>query len=76
MDIIYDYSKLRGRIIEKYGSMSRFSEAVGLSEIALSRKLNNKIDISRENILKWSELLDIPSDEYGVFYFAKKLNDV
>ena len=76
MDIIYDYSKLRGRIIEKYGSMSRFSEAAGLSEIALSRKLNNKIDISRENILKWSELLDIPSDEYGVFYFVKKLNDV
>lgn len=70
---MFDYSKLRGRIVEKFGTIENFSQAVGLSMTIVSRKLNNKAGISREDIIKWSELLGIPVSEYGAFYFAQKV---
>ncbi len=76
MSVEFDYSKLRGRIIEKYGSIEAFSNKTSISNISVSKKLNNKVAISREDMIEWSDLLDIPLEEYGVFYFVKKLNDV
>jgi len=74
MDVIFDYSKLRGRIVEKFGTMSAFANAVGITEVALSRKLNNKIAISRNDMIIWSQALDVSLDEYGAFYFVQKSN--
>ena len=70
---MFVYNKLRGRIIEKYGSMKVFAAAIGLSLNSLSRKLNNKVDISREEIVFWAELLDIPAEEYGAYFFAREV---
>lgn len=72
----FDYSKLRGRIVEKCGTLEAFSNEVNISLTALSKKLNNKMEITRDNIISWSEVLDIPQEDFGVFYFVKKLNDV
>ena len=72
----FDYSKLRGRIVEKYGNMNAFAKAVGISKVALSRKLNNKTSITKEEMISWSDILDISIDEYGAFYFVEKLNEV
>lgn len=66
----FNYSKLKGRIIEKYGSMTNFSEKLGVSKQALSRKMNGKISFSRNDILKWCELLDIDQSEIGIYFFA------
>lgn len=76
MKTIFDYSKLRGRIVEKYGSIEAFSNEVSISNISVSKKLNNKVPLSRDDMIEWSGLLDIPLEEYGVFYFAQKLNNV
>ena len=38
----FNYSKLRGRIIEKYGSQSDFAKAFGCSDRTLSLKMNGK----------------------------------
>lgn len=75
MDVLFDYSKLRGRIVEKFGSIEAFSGKTKVSYISVSKKLNNKAPISRDDMIEWSRLLDIPIEEYGVFYFAEKLND-
>lgn len=72
----FDYSKLRGRIVEKYGSISKFSEQLAISRTSVDLKLNNKVDISRSEILEWSELLDIKSEEYSSYFFTEKLNSV
>ena len=72
MDVVFDYSKLRGRIVEKYGTMAAFAETVGVSEVALSRKMNNKSPITRAEIIDWSKALDVSLDEIGAFYFALK----
>ena len=39
----FDYRKLRGKIVEKYGSQSEFSVVMGLSERTLSLKMNSKV---------------------------------
>lgn len=72
---MFDYSKLTGRIIEKYGSRRAFAAAYGISENAMSQKLSNKMAITTDDIMAWSapELLDIPSDQIGVYFFKLKV---
>ena len=67
---MYDYSKLRGRIVEKFGTLSRFAEELGVSLVAISNKLNNKSGFTRTDIEKWANLLDISSGEYDVYFFV------
>jgi len=72
----FDYSKLRGRIIEKFGSIKAFADAYGLSNVTMSGKLNGKVAISMDDIVKMSapEFLDIPPNEYHEYFFAKKVH--
>lgn len=65
----YRYNKLRGRIVEKYGTQGKFAEALGLSNNSLSNKLNCKIGFSQDDILKWAELLDISSSDFYEYFF-------
>lgn len=66
----YTYNKLRGRIVEKFGSISAFSKALGILPQATSRKLHGKAAFTIDDIEKWSKLLDISREEYGLYYFA------
>ncbi|WP_258454766.1 DUF739 family protein [Aerococcus mictus] len=43
----FDYRKLRGRIIEIYGSVKNFSKAMELSEPTMSMKLNGGLSFSQ-----------------------------
>lgn len=70
---MYVYNKLRGRIIEKYGTLDSFAKAVGISKNSMSKKLHNKSGISREEIIEWSEMLEIPMEEYGAYFFARQV---
>lgn len=74
----FDYSKLRGRIIEKFGSLSAFANAVGKPLNTISRKLNGVIAISTQDIREWSDedVLDIPADQYHEYFFTLKVQDV
>lgn len=68
----FDYSKLRGRIVEKFGSISAFSEAYGITSVSMSMKLNGKIAFSQDDIMKMSksEFLDIQPNEIHEYFFA------
>lgn len=68
---MHDHSKLRGRIVEKFGTISAFTEALGSSMVTVSAKLNNKSGFSRGDIERWSELLEIPFAEIGLYFFTK-----
>lgn len=68
----YDYSKLKGRIVEKYGTMRSFAEVLGIAPQYISPKLNGKIDITKTDIEKWARLLDITRDDYGKYFFCRK----
>ena len=67
---MYQYNKLRGRIVEKFGTQEKFAKAVGISENALSKKMQCKTGISQSDMSLWSELLDISMSEYGEYFFT------
>lgn len=66
----YNYRKLRGRIIEKFGSQDNFAKVIGISNNSLSKKLNCKTGFSQSDITNWSKLLEIDSSEYGAYFFT------
>jgi len=66
----YKYRKLRGRIIERYGTLSAFAKAVKLSEVSVSNKMTGNTGFSQDDISKWSSILDIPVEEYGSYFFT------
>ncbi len=63
------YPKLRGRIYEKYGTMTAFAEALGIHRQSLSLKMTKKVGISNAEIIRWCELLDIQQEEIGAYFF-------
>jgi hypothetical protein len=69
----FDFSKLLGRIIEKYGTRGAFATAMGLAESALSYRLNNKIHFGAEEIYLACQLLDIPGADIPAYFFTPKV---
>ena len=66
----YTYNKLRGRIIEKYGSLTAFCDHLTISMNSMSKKMTGKTGFSQEDIEKWAELLDIAPEDYASYFFA------
>lgn len=69
----FDYSKLRGRIKEKYGTYDNLLPKINMSGATLSRKLNGKSYFDSQEILNLSEALDIPSQERDNYFFKVKV---
>lgn len=68
---MYDYSKLQGRIVEKFGNNCNFAIKMGLSERTVSLKLNNKVDFRQKEISKACQLLNIPISKIQDYFFCK-----
>lgn len=72
--VVFNYSKLKGRIIEKFETQGKFADVNQLSDRSMSLKLNNGIGLSQEEILRWCELLDIDIAEIPQFFFNRKVS--
>lgn len=71
----YDYSKLRGRIIEMFGSQEAFAEKIGQTPTTVSYKLNNKKPMTRNDIIEWGKILLIEPENIGLYFFTKKVRE-
>lgn len=67
---MYSYSKLKGRIVERYGTQANFARRLGISKNSMSKKLTCKTEFSQSDIIKWAELLGIEKGEYEEYFFA------
>ena len=67
---MYEYKKLKGRIVEKYGTQKEFAQHINLSTVSVSQKLNEIKGFSQKDIEKWAEALDIPKEEYAAYFFV------
>ena len=65
----YNYSKLNGRITEKFGTQAEFAKEMNLSERSISLKLNNKVEWKQDEILHASKLLGFPQIEIPNYFF-------
>lgn len=74
--VTFDFSKLRGKIIEQYGSCAAFSDAAGFKPGALSMRLNNQTPWRAYEILTVCKMLNIPAEEVSLYFFAQKFRKV
>ncbi|MBQ1292814.1 MAG: DUF739 family protein [Clostridiales bacterium] len=65
------YSKLRGRIVEVYGSMDKFAEVLNITRTTVSNKINNKSKFSRDDIILWASALKISQEDIPSYFFTE-----
>jgi hypothetical protein len=69
----FDYSKLRGKIKEVYGTQDNFAMALGIGRVSLSQRLNNILDFSQDEIHKACNILGINTEEIPMYFFKLKV---
>lgn len=69
----FDYSKLRGRIVECNGSIRQFCQSNNLCVQNFSAKLNNRARFSIEDAISISKALDIPQSDVADYFFVEKV---
>jgi len=69
----FNYSKLRGKIKEMYGTQQAFSEALGVSSVSVSDKLNNKTSFSQPEIMKSVQILKIEPEHMRAYFFTPEV---
>lgn len=72
-EIIFDFSKLRGRIKEIYGTQTAFATAMLMNEATLSNKLNNNVEFSLKEMYRACILLNIDLKEIKLYFFTLKV---
>lgn len=73
---MFNYSKLRGKIREKFNTQESFADAIGMSRASLSMKLNNSSEFSQYEIKKITEKLEIPVNEIQVYFFTEEVQEI
>lgn len=74
--MVYDYSKLEGKIIEKFGTRESFAKASGITAKSIYDKLNNKTIWKQPEISKAMDLLSISGEDIELYFFKKKSKDI
>ena len=68
--VVFDYSKLKGRVTEKFDSQDAFCKKAEISPTQLSRILNGKSYPSAQTIFKFCEILEIEKEEIGTYFYT------
>ena len=68
-----DYSKLRGRIVEKFGTLKAFFDRLSITGVQASNKINGKAGFSQKDVIEWCALLDINLKDVGSYFYVQKV---
>lgn len=70
--MVFDFRKLRGRIIEVYGSYAGLAKAINMSPAQLSDRLHNRIAFKPDEIylIASRDVLDIPCEEIPRYFLT------
>lgn len=71
--MMFDHSKLRGLIIEKFETRAAFAKAMGLLPSTLSGRLKGQTKFTTEEVAKAVELLEIPAEEISTYFLVQKV---
>lgn len=69
--VLFDDSKLRGRIREKLGSEAELARRLDLNRSAISARLSGKTPFTRTEIAVVSRMLEIGTADIGVYFFTE-----
>lgn len=68
----FDYSKLKGKIVEKYGSQTKFVEQISMSEVTFIKKIKSGY-FTQDEIKEILFVLNIPIEEVYIYFFTIKV---
>lgn len=71
----FNYDKLRGRIIEIFGTQYRFAKEMGWSERTLSLKMNGSRPWKQPDICKAIKLLKLKEEDISSYFFTPKVQN-
>lgn len=71
-----DYSKLKGKITEKFSTQYLFAKAMGWSTRTASLKLNGYVAWKQPEISKALILLELNEKDIGEYFFKKKVQNI
>lgn len=69
----FDYSVLRGKIRERYGTEQALASAIGMDRATLSMKLNNRREFTQQEICKVMDALHEDRALASKYFFTLKL---
>jgi transcriptional regulator with XRE-family HTH domain len=69
------YNKLRGRIVEIFGTQKKFADALGISDATVASRLSGRLKFSQDEIIAWCNALKIEANEIGVYFFDYELSN-
>ena len=68
----YNYSKLLGRMRECGFTQRQLATAIGINSSTLNAKLKGKHSFSADEMDAICEVLNIPNEEIGAYFFCKE----
>lgn len=74
--MIFDYSKLNGKIKDQFKNRNDFAKLINLSANSLSKKLNNKVPFTSPEIYTIVELLGIDIKDIPLYFYTLKVEKV
>ena len=72
----FDYSKLKCRIIDLYGSQTAFAQLMGISSHSLSLKMNGKRVWTQKEIARAIDLLKLGKDDIKIYFFNEIVKSI
>ena len=72
----FEYSKLRGRITEIFGTQFEFAKEMKMSERTLSLKLQGRRPWKQTDIRKAIDLLKLSESEIPTYFFTQKVQRI
>lgn len=69
----FNYDRLRGRIVEIFGTQYRFAKEMGWSERTLSLKMNGSRPWKQPDICKAIRLLKLKEEDIPSYFFTPKV---
>lgn len=72
-NIQYNYNKLKGRIVEKFGNIKNLSNSILLSNTTLYKKLSGKEYFNQRQIEMIRKALEINETEINEYFFVQKV---
>ena len=72
----FNYNKLRGKIVEIYGSQIEFAKAMKWSEKTLSLKLNGKVPWKQTDIMTAVQILGLSESDIQDYFFSLEVQNI
>ena len=71
--VLFDYSKLKGKIVEKCGTQKSFAERLGITEATMTSKLTGQTFFSQSEIFRALKVLGIEPGKTTEYFFTPRV---